>query len=190
MVSLAQLADSLVNRERKCFSSVIRPDLAFLVGQIAQPAGKMAVVPGAGEPLSPRAADLVRRLARGILDEPAGLMAEIQAAVSAAADEPLRSEPTLAAEVAASTRANVLHWAAGIARDPGGRVPANLTSEVLGIAREAFRRGIEQAVYTTYHAGQNAVQAYWMRTAFSLSGPGGPAPGASGRLRVSGLLCR
>jgi len=125
--------------------------------------------PSAGEPLSPQAAKLVRRIAQGILDEPAGLMDQVHAAVSAAADEPLRSEPTLAAEVAASTRSNVLHWAAGIARDPGGRVPANLTPAVLGIAREAFRRGIEQTVYTTYHAGQNAVQAYWMRTAFALS---------------------
>jgi DNA-binding PucR family transcriptional regulator len=129
----------------------------------------MTVVPDAGELLSPQAADLVRRLARGILDEPADLMAEVYAAVSAVADEPLRSEPVLAAEVAASTRANVLHWAAGIARDPGGRVPANLSPEVLGIAREAFRRGIEQTVYTTYHAGQNVVQAYWVRTAFALS---------------------
>jgi DNA-binding PucR family transcriptional regulator len=134
----------------------------------------MAVVadagePDAGEPLSPQAADLVRRIARGILDEPAELMDRVQAAVSAAADEPLRSDPVLAAEVAASTRSNVLHWAAGIERDPGGRVPANLTPEVLGIAREAFRRGIEQTVYTTYHAGQNAVQAYWTRTAFALS---------------------
>ena len=125
--------------------------------------------PDAEEPLSPQAADLVRRIARTILDEPAGLMDQVYAAVAAAADEPLRSEPTLAAEVAASTRSNVLHWAAGIARDPGGRVPANLTPEVLGIAREAFRRGIEQTVYTTYHAGQNAVQAYWTRTAFTLS---------------------
>ena len=125
--------------------------------------------PDAGEPLSPQAADLVRRIARVILDEPADLMDRVYAAVSAAADEPLRSEPVLAAEVAASTRSNVLHWAAGIARDPAGRVPANLTPEVLGIAREAFRRGIEQTVYTTYHAGQNAVQAYWMRTAFELS---------------------
>jgi len=126
-------------------------------------------VADAGEPLSPQAADLVRRIARGVLDEPADLMAEVYAAVSAAADEPLRSEPVLAAEVAASTRANVLHWAASMVRDPGGRVPANLTPEVLGIAREAFRRGIDQTVYTTYHAGQNAVWAYWMRTAFSLS---------------------
>jgi DNA-binding PucR family transcriptional regulator len=75
----------------------------------------------------------------------------------------------LAAEVAASTRANVLHWAASMVRDPGGRVPASLSPEVLGIAREAFRRGIEQTVYTTYHAGQNVVWAYWMRTAFALS---------------------
>jgi DNA-binding PucR family transcriptional regulator len=129
----------------------------------------MTVVPDAGEPLSREAADLVRRVARVFLNEPADLMAEVHAAVSAAADEPLRSEPTLAAEVAASNRANVLHLAASMLKDPGGRVPANLTPEVLGIAREAFRRGIEQAVYTTYHAGQNAVWAYWMRTAFSLS---------------------
>ena len=127
----------------------------------------MAVVADAGEPLSPQAADLVRRIARVFLDEPADLMAELHAAVLAAADEPLRSEPVLAAEVAASNRANVLHLAASMLRDPA--VPANLTPEVLGIAREAFRRGIEQAVYTTYHAGQNAVWAYWMRTAFALS---------------------
>jgi len=126
-------------------------------------------VSDAGEPLSPQAADLVRRIARVILDEPADLMADVQAAVSAAADEPLRSEPVLAAEVAASTRANVLHWAAGILNDPAGRVPANLSPEVLGIAREAFRRGIEQTVYSTYHAGQNVVWTYWMRTAFALS---------------------
>jgi DNA-binding PucR family transcriptional regulator len=129
----------------------------------------MAVVADAGEPLSPQAADLIRRIARVFLDEPADLMAELHAAVSAAADEPLRSEPTLAAEVAASNRANVLHLAASMLKNPGGPVPANLTPEVLGIAREAFRRGIEQAVYTTYHAGQNAVWAYWMRTAFALS---------------------
>jgi DNA-binding PucR family transcriptional regulator len=129
----------------------------------------MKVVPDVGEALSPQAADLVCQIARMVLDEPADLMAEVQAAVSAAADEPLRSEPTLAAEVATSTRANMLHWAASMERDPGGRVPANLTPEVLGIAREAFRRGVEQTVYTTYHAGQNAVWAYWMRTAFALS---------------------
>ncbi len=55
----------------------------------------MAVVPDAGEPLSPQAADLVRRVARVFLDEPADLMAGVHAAVLAAAEEPLRREPTL-----------------------------------------------------------------------------------------------
>ena len=105
-------------------------------------------MPDAAGPLSPQTADLVRRIARMVLDEPADLMDQVQAAVSAAADEPLRSEPGSAGEVAASTRANVLHWAASPERDPGGPVPANLSPEVLGIAREAFRRGIEQTVYT------------------------------------------
>jgi hypothetical protein len=43
-------------------------------------------------------------------------MDQVQAAVLAAAEEPLRSEPTLAAEVAASTRSKVLHWAASWCR--------------------------------------------------------------------------
>ena len=45
----------------------------------------MAVVPEAGEALSPQAADLIRRVARVVLDEPADLMAEVHAAVLAAA---------------------------------------------------------------------------------------------------------
>jgi hypothetical protein len=122
------VTDSHVNREPGRFSAAIRPNSTALDGQIAQQAGRMAVVPDDGEPLSPQAADLVRRIARVILDEPADLMAEIYAAVSAAADEPLRSEPVLAGEVAASTRSNVLACAAGIARDPGGRVPAQKPS--------------------------------------------------------------
>ena len=74
---IAAVTGSYVNSERKCFNAAIRPNLAALDGQSAQQAGTMAVVPDAGEPLSPQAADLVRRLAQGILDEPVDLMAEI-----------------------------------------------------------------------------------------------------------------
>jgi hypothetical protein len=42
-------------------------------------------VADAGEPPSPQAADLIRRVAQVFLDEPADLMAEMHAAVSAAA---------------------------------------------------------------------------------------------------------
>jgi hypothetical protein len=151
--------------------------LALCVEQIAQRAGSTAVAPDAAGPLSPQAADLVRRIARVVLDEPADLMDQVQAAVSAAADEPLRSEPALAAEVAASTRANVLHWAASLERDPGGPVPANLSPEVLGIAREAFRRAIEKTVYTTYHAGQRRAGVLDAHRVRAVAGPGGAASG-------------
>ena len=40
----------------------------------------MAVVADAGKPLSPLAANLVRRVARVFLDEPDDLMAEVHAA--------------------------------------------------------------------------------------------------------------
>ena len=163
------MTGSYVNSESKSFNAAIRPDSVAAGGQIAQQAGSMAVVADAGEPLSPQAADLVRRVARVFLDEPADLMAELHAAVSAAADEPLRSRAGAGrrgrreqpGERAAPGRQH--------AEGPRRAGPGQPDPEVLGIAREAFRRGIEQAVYTTYHAGQNAVWAYWMRTAFSLS---------------------
>ena len=79
MVSPGQLTCTYVNGEHGCFNPAIRPDSAEPGGQSAQQAGSTAVVPDAGEPdagepLSPQAADLVRRIAR-MLDEPAGLMA-------------------------------------------------------------------------------------------------------------------
>ena len=67
---LATVTGSYVNRERGYFSAAIRPNLASSGGQIAQQAGSMAVVPDAGEPLSPQAADLVRRIVWVILTEP------------------------------------------------------------------------------------------------------------------------
>ena len=60
-----------VNGESKRFSAAIRPNSGLIDGQIAQHAGRMGAVPDAGEPLSPQAAELVRRIARVFLDEPA-----------------------------------------------------------------------------------------------------------------------
>lgn len=118
--------------------------------------------------MSPAAAQLVRRVARTMLTQPDELVAELDAAVLGAAEDALRGEPTLVAEVSASTRANLEHWASSSERDPAARVPVNLSRAVLGIAREAFRRGVEQTVPATYHAGQNVVWAHWMRSAFAI----------------------
>jgi hypothetical protein len=64
----AAVTGSYVNSESKCFSAAIRPDSVSPGGQIAQQAGSMAVVPEAGEPLSPQAADLIRRIPRVFLE--------------------------------------------------------------------------------------------------------------------------
>ena len=119
----------------------------------------MAVVPYNRHSLSPQAADLVRRIARQILDEPADLMDQVYVAVAAAADEPLRSEPVLAAEVAASTQANVLHWAASMERDPGGRVPANLRDTLCVYIAEQFSAArAARALYTHRNTVLNRLQ--------------------------------
>lgn len=123
----------------------------------------------AWEPPSPAAAALLRDAARLFLDAPHELMAELDAAIMDALPQALREEPTLAAEVAASTRANLVHWATCTLEEPGKRIPVNLTPEVLGIARDAVRRGADQILLSTYHAGQNVAWRYCMQIAFATS---------------------
>jgi hypothetical protein len=76
--------------------------LATVDGQGAQQAGgwRSSLNPGAAVTAG---RGLACRIARVFLDEPTDLMDQVHAAVAAVADEPLRSEPVLAAEVAAST---------------------------------------------------------------------------------------
>jgi DNA-binding PucR family transcriptional regulator len=54
-------------------------------------------------------------------------------------------------------------------RDPGARVPANLSPEVLAIARDAVRRGADQMLLSTYHASQNVAWRYCMQVILSMS---------------------
>jgi DNA-binding PucR family transcriptional regulator len=119
--------------------------------------------------LSPAAADLLRTLARLLLDAPPELIGELDREILGVSPEPLRAEPALVAEMAASTRANVAHWATSVLRDPEARVPANLAPEVLAIARDSVRRGADQMLLSAYHAGQNAAWRNLMALAFGLS---------------------
>lgn len=120
-------------------------------------------------PPSPVAAALLQRAAGMLLEQPAELVEQLDAAILGAAAQPVRAEPTLAAEVAASTRANLVHWATCVVRKPGARVPVSLGPEVLGVARDAVRRGAEETLVSTYHAGQNVAWHYCMRIAFALT---------------------
>ncbi|WP_329407139.1 PucR family transcriptional regulator [Nocardia vinacea] len=118
---------------------------------------------------SPDADGVIQRVCELLLAEPAEVMADFHDAVFAAAVEPFRTEPSLAAEITASSRANLLHWAASLLKAPREPVTANLSTEVVGIARDAFRRGVEQILVPAYHSGHNALWRHWMRLAFTVS---------------------
>jgi DNA-binding PucR family transcriptional regulator len=120
-------------------------------------------------PPSPQAARLMKDAVRLFLEQPAELVDQVDRAIIAAAPEGLLADPVLAAEAAASTRANVIHWATCMMRDPGARVPANLSPEVLAIARDAVRRGADQMLLGTYHASQNVAWRYCMQVILSMS---------------------
>jgi DNA-binding PucR family transcriptional regulator len=121
------------------------------------------------DPPTPQAALLMRDAARLFLEQPAELVDQVDRAIIAAAPEGLLADPALAAEAAASTRANVIHWATCTMRDPGARVPTNLSPEVLAIARDAVRRGADQMLLGTYHASQNVAWRYCMQMILSMS---------------------
>lgn len=97
------------------------------------------------------------------------MMTDVHEAVFATIRETFRAEPSLAAEVTASSRGNLLHWAAALQRAPGEAVMSNLSPEVVGIARDAFRRGLAAELVPAYHAGQNTLWRHWMRLAFAVS---------------------
>ncbi len=114
-------------------------------------------------------ADVIRRVSELLLEEPADVLANQDDAVFAAIRDMFRTEPSLSAEVMASTRSNILHWAASLLRDPSGPVPVNLSTEVVGIARDAFRLGVAHDLAPAYHAGHTALWRNWTRLAFTAS---------------------
>ena len=134
----------------------------------AQGWGYAGTVDQAAEP-SKAAAEVIARVSEVLLEEPDDVMADFHEAVFASIQETFRAEPSLAAEVTASSRSNLLHWAAELRRAPGETVRSNLSPEVVGIARDAFRRGIATELVPAYHAGHNALWRHWMRLAFAVS---------------------
>ena len=120
------------------------------------------------DPPSAEAAALLRQAAAWLLEHTDTLAAQLDAAVYAASPAPIRGDVALGAEAAASNRANLVHWATSVRDDPGAEVPAKLSPEVLGIARDATRRGADEMLVASYHASQNVALRYCMQLLFSM----------------------
>jgi len=96
------------------------------------------------------------------LDE---LGAEMDAVVLRASPE-LAADATIAAEVSASNRANVLRMLTAVARRDGRPPPMDVPPEALDIARTVVRRGIDfEALFTAYRRGQAVAWQRWLACA-------------------------
>lgn len=121
------------------------------------------------EPPSPAVAELIRTGASLLLSAPEEVFAEVDAAVFPDPDHPVAQDPVLAAAVRRNNRANLVHWAEHNVRAPGAPVPANLVPEVLGVARDLVRRGLDADSLHGYRIGQNVAWRRWMALAFELT---------------------
>src|SRR3712207_169374 len=118
---------------------------------------------------SPAVAELIRTGASLLLDAPEEVFAEVDAAVFPDPDHPVAADPALAAAVRRNNRANLVHWAAANVRDPGAPVTPNLGPEVLSVARDLVRRGLDADALHGYRVGQNVTWRRWMSLVFELT---------------------
>ena len=126
------------------------------------------------QPPSARVLELMRQGARKALDAPPHWLEELDEATLAPENmRVIAEDPVLAAAMRRTNRENLLHWAAANVRKPGAPVAANLSDEVLRVARDLVRRGVSEAALNSYRTGQNAAWMRWMTIAFELtSDPG------------------
>lgn len=119
---------------------------------------------------SQRVRELMRLGAERALNAPPQWLEELdEATLSPENMKVIADDPVLAAAMRRTNRVNLIHWAAANVRDPGAPVPANLSAEALGIARDLVRRGVNEAALNAYRTGQNAAWIRWMSIAFELT---------------------
>jgi DNA-binding PucR family transcriptional regulator len=118
---------------------------------------------------SPAVAELIRTAAQQLIAAPNTVFDAVDAVILADADRAVTADPGLVAAIRRTNRANLTHWAEANVRDPGAPVPPNLGPEVLGVARDLVRRGLDIPSLDAYRTGQNAAWRMWMAMAFSLT---------------------
>lgn len=119
---------------------------------------------------SERVCELMRRGAEFVVNLPPEWVEEMdRATLSSEYMRAIAGDPVLAEATRRSNRANLLHWAAANISHPGEPVPANLSPQTLGIAREMIRRGLDESAVDSYRIGQNVAWRFWMQIVFELT---------------------
>jgi DNA-binding PucR family transcriptional regulator len=129
--------------------------------------------PLAPEPLDEQAlADRIGDIAELVLADLGQLADEMDLSIAELAPE-LASDPTLAAEMSASNRANIRRLLKALVRRDGRPPPTDIPPEALDIARTTVRRGIDvQLIFQAYRRGQNLAWQRWLQYAARVVPPG------------------
>lgn len=120
-------------------------------------------------PPSPRTAELIREACTLMVSAPEDVIREVDDVTLAHTDEAVVADPSFVEAIRRANRANLLHWAEANVRDPGAPVPPNLGPEVVNVARDLVRRGLDGTTIDAYRTGQNAAWRLWMSLAFTLT---------------------
>lgn len=133
------------------------------------PASRAAAAPGRSAAVSPRVAELIRQGAETVLGLPEEVIAELDEVALAAMPPEIADDPGLAAGIRRTNRGFVRGWAEANRREPAADVTPTIGPEMLAIARDLVRRGLDDTTLEAFRAGQNLVWRRWMGIAFALT---------------------
>jgi len=109
-------------------------------------------------------------MAETLVQNPDAWLTDLVAdSINAAGMQAAAADPVLRASAERAFKASFLHWATQNLRTPGARVALGLGDEVVHIARDLIRRGLEDMATAAYRAGQAQALRYLMNIAFSLT---------------------
>lgn len=89
--------------------------------------------------------------------------------LNAAGMEAAAADPVLRASAERAFQASFLHWAHQNARNPGARVDPGLGKDVVHIARDLIRRGLEDTATAAYRAGQAQALRHFVNIVFEFT---------------------
>lgn len=113
---------------------------------------------------------LLRSIAETLVQHQDAWLADLTAgSLNAAGLEATAADPVLRASSERAFRASFLHWATQNLQNPGARVDPGLSDEVVHIARDLIRRGLEDNSTAAYRAGQAQALRKLLTMAFTVT---------------------
>ncbi|WP_156767099.1 CdaR family transcriptional regulator [Mycobacterium sp. E796] len=121
--------------------------------------------------MAPRVRETTRRLLRSmaetLVEDQDGWLTDLtEESMKAAGMELTAADPVLRAASERAFKASFLHFALQNVQNPGARVEPGLGDEVVHIARDLIRRGLEDTATAAYRAGQAQALRHLLTMAF------------------------